>query len=156
MIQAFRRAGAVALGCVSAFAAATPLAAQQAGQDAAQLQNAEPNSAPADIGVMVALRAADKVTGETQDILVETGVMQRFGQLEINAMSCTKAPPEELPESTAFLQIDEVTSEGTRARLFSGWMFASTPALNALEHPVYDLWVTDCRISDGVDAKGSR
>jgi len=127
------------------------LAALAAAQDAG-----EPQNAPADIGKIVSLRAANKVTGRTEDILVETGVMHRFGQLEINAFSCTKAPPEELPESTAFLQIDELTSEGVRSRIFSGWMFASSPALNALEHPVYDLWVTDCKISDGVDAAGSR
>lgn len=110
---------------------------------------------PADIGLIVALRAANKVTGLTQDILVETGMPRRFGGIEISAFSCTKAPPVDLPESTAFLQIDELTSEGERARLFSGWMFASSPALNALEHPVYDVWVTDCKTSDGVDASGS-
>lgn len=157
MIRAFNQVSAVfALCCVGVLGAAPTVCAQQDAQDGAKMQGLEQNSAPADIGAMVALRAADKVTGQTQDILVETGVMQRFGQLEINAMTCTKAPPEELPESTAFLQIDEVTSEGDRARIFSGWMFASTPALNALEHPVYDLWVTDCMISDGVDAAGSR
>lgn len=121
---------------------------------AAQDQQSEND--PADIGSVVALRAANKVTGITEDVFVETGLSHRFGGLEINAFSCTKAPPEELPESTAFLQIDELTSEGERARLFSGWMFASSPALNALEHPVYDVWVTDCKISDGVDAAGSR
>lgn len=156
MIRAFRPAWGIALGCASMLGAAPIVSAQQDMLESAQEQRVQGDSSPADIGAMVALRAADKVTGQTEDILVETGVMQRFGQLEINAMTCTKAPPEELPESTAFLQIDEVTSEGDRARIFSGWMFASTPALNALEHPVYDLWVTDCMIADGVDSAGNR
>lgn len=152
MIRAFSQTLQVAL-CFAAFASAA--AAQMPPSD--QGDTAVPrNTAAADIGSIVALRAADKVTGLTEEVLVETGVMHRFGQLEITAYSCTKAPPEELPESTAFLQINEVTSEGKRARIFSGWMFASTPALNALEHPVYDLWVADCRISDGVDKAGSR
>lgn len=136
------------LGLVLAIAFSYPAAAQELAS--------YPQNDPADIGFIVALRAADKVTGLTQDMLVETGMMHRFGQLEINAFSCAKAPPEELPESTAFLQIDEISSEGDRSRIFSGWMFASSPALNALEHPVYDLWVTDCKISDGFDDSGSR
>ncbi|MEM6682239.1 MAG: DUF2155 domain-containing protein [Pseudomonadota bacterium] len=138
-------------GLLNWFVSALLLSAPSAAQEPKASGNA-----PAAIGQTIELRAANKVTGRTEDILVETGVMHRFGQLEINAFSCTKAPPEELPESTAYLQIDELTSEGVRSRIFSGWMFASSPALNALEHPVYDLWVTDCKISDGLDAAESR
>jgi len=67
--------------------------------------------------------------------------------LRVAVLACRKAPPEEEPESAAFLVIDEL-SPGTRAeRVFSGWMFASSPALSALAHPVYDVWVLDCKNS---------
>ena len=68
----------------------------------------------------------------------------RFGSLEITPRTCSKRPPEETPEVTAFLEISDLKADGTKKKLFSGWMFASSPALSALEHPVYDVWVIDC------------
>jgi hypothetical protein len=65
--------------------------------------------------------------------------------------ACRKAPPEETPEVTAFLEITQLSAPGVEApsgddaKIFSGWMFASSPALNALEHPTYDVWVIDCK-----------
>jgi hypothetical protein len=72
----------------------------------------------------------------------------RYGSLSITLRYCHTVPPEEPPETTAFLQIDEIDANAANAppkRLFSGWMFASTPALNGLEHGVYDVWVITCR-----------
>ena len=69
----------------------------------------------------------------------------RFGTLSIRVRDCEKSPPEETPENAAFLEIDEVRPGEARTRLFSGWMFASSPAVSALEHPVYDVWVIDCK-----------
>ncbi len=98
---------------------------------------------------MVVLRGLDKVTGRATDINAPAGVPVNFGTLIMTARFCYTVPPEEPPETTAFLQIDEAAKKGEPAkRLFSGWMFASTPALNALEHPVYDVWVITCKTDE--------
>ena len=68
-----------------------------------------------------------------------------FGALKITARACDKRPPEETPESAAFLEIVEACPGETPRPLFSGWMFASSPALSALDHPIYDVWVLDCK-----------
>lgn len=94
---------------------------------------------------LAVLRALDKITGRATDIEAPAGVPVQFGTLSIMVRYCYTRPPEEPPETTAFLQIDEVRPGHEAERLFSGWMFASTPALNALEHPVYDVWVITCR-----------
>ena len=91
---------------------------------------------------MVILRGLDKITGRAIDVAAPAGVPVRFGTLTITARYCYTVPPEEPPETTAFLQIDDGQPP---KRAFSGWMFASTPALSALEHPVYDVWVITCR-----------
>ena len=91
------------------------------------------------------LQALDKVTARVSKIEAEIGRPIRFGTLDIIAHSCQKRPPEEPPETTAFLEITEFRPDGEPATLFVGWMFASSPALSALEHPVYDVWVFDCR-----------
>jgi len=90
------------------------------------------------------LQGLDKVTARISTFEAPFDVPVRFGSLVIQARACHKAPPTEPPESTAFLEIDE-TFETTLPRdLFTGWMFASSPAVSALEHPVYDVWVVDC------------
>lgn len=154
--------------------------------------------------VSVTLRALDKITARYTDIEADIGKTVKFGSLEILPRFCDKRPPEEFPETTAFLEIfdrdlasaraaasvkvegvdtapeaastdytvEEIPELGSRQpqaqpaadahvqpatmptiantpidpdRIFSGWMFASSPALNALEHPVYDVWVIDCK-----------
>jgi hypothetical protein len=99
-------------------------------------------------GDVVVLRALDKVTARTQDLSVTIDETAEFGSLSILPRKCLKRPPEETPETSAFLVIDEVNEGVDPVRLFSGWMFASSPAINALEHSVYDVWVIDCKISD--------
>jgi hypothetical protein len=94
---------------------------------------------------MVILRGLDKVTGRAIDVAAPVGVPVRFGSLTITARYCYTVPPEEPPETNAFLQIDDGRPGEAPKRVFSGWMFASTPALSALEHPVYDVWVITCR-----------
>lgn len=93
----------------------------------------------------VVLQTLDKVTARVSTVAVEVGETLRFGTLEIVARTCDKRPPEEPPESSAFLDISEARQGEATTSLFHGWMFASTPALSALEHPVYDVWVLDCR-----------
>lgn len=91
------------------------------------------------------LQGLDKVTGRVERFALPVGGNTRFGTLYVTARACRKTPPEELPEATAFLEIDDVRPGVTSARVFSGWLFASTPARAALEHPVYDVWVVDCQ-----------
>lgn len=106
------------------------------------------------------LRALDKITGRSTDIEVEVGKPVTFGSLSVDLKVCYQTPPEEAPESAAFLQVSPVEpvsaaadrkadpSGGGGAFLFSGWMFASSPGLSALEHPVYDVWVIECEAPD--------
>ena len=91
------------------------------------------------------LKGLDKVTARISTIEDNVGQVARFGTLEITVRACRKHPPEDPPEAAAFLEIREKAAGEAPKLLFSGWMFASSPALSALEHPVYDLWVVDCK-----------
>jgi hypothetical protein len=90
------------------------------------------------------LQGLDKVSGRIVSIEAPVGVSVHFGTLEIIVRTCRKRPPEEPPETAAFIDIWEIRSGEAAASLFRGWMFASSPALSALEHPVYDIGVVDC------------
>ena len=90
------------------------------------------------------LRGLDKVTARVSTIQAPVGSTVRFGTLEVIVRHCDKRPPEEPPESAAFMDIWEFRSGEAAISLYRGWMFASSPALSALEHPVYDIWVLDC------------
>ncbi|MGY6533394.1 DUF2155 domain-containing protein [Glycocaulis sp.] len=101
-------------------------------------------------GTVAVLRGLDKVTARTRDFEVNVGESYMFGALEVEVHYCRRRPPEEPPEVFVFMQIDDRRTDGfgtgdEGVRLFSGWMFASNPALNPLDHPVYDVWVIDCR-----------
>ena len=95
------------------------------------------------------LQGLDKVTARVSTLSVAIGDTVRFGTLEIVVRHCDKRPPEEAPESSAFLDIWQARPGEASVSLFRGWMFASSPALSALEHSVYDIWVLDCE--DGID-----
>ena len=94
---------------------------------------------------LVILRGLDKISGRAIDIDAPAGVPVHFGSLTITARYCYTVPPEEPPETAAFIQIDDTKPDEAPKRVFSGWMFASTPALNGLENPVYDVWVITCK-----------
>ncbi len=127
---------------------------------AAQAQTAAP-AAPAAAAAaapqMVAvLQGLDKTTARVTTFDAPVGRSVRFGTLVITARACNKEPPEEPPNTTAFLQIDDTRSSGSSAsaeRVFSGWMFAESPSLSALEHPVYDVTLLDCKTATGSSAK---
>ena len=99
---------------------------------------------------LAVLRGLDKITGRAIDISAPIGVPVRFGTLTLTVRYCYTVPPEEPPETTAFVQIDDNPPSAPPKRMFSGWMFASTPALNALEHPTYDVWVITCKTDEPV------
>lgn len=90
------------------------------------------------------LQALDKVTARVTTLQAPVGQTVRFGTLAIKAAVCEKHPPEETPESAAFLDIVEQRAEQAPVDVFRGWMFASSPGLSPMQHPVYDLWMVDC------------
>lgn len=92
----------------------------------------------------VVLRGLDKVTGRLSTMTVNVGEKTTFGALDVYVRVCYARPPEETPENAAFLEIVENKEEG-QLKLFSGWMFSSSPALSAMDHAVYDLWVLKCQ-----------
>lgn len=103
---------------------------------------------------IVKLRSLDKITARTMTFEAKVGSTVKFGTIYIKVQACRKSEPTDQPESAAFLQIWEVPP-GPDAReenapkpdaqwIFSGWMFASSPALSPMNHPVYDVWVIDC------------
>jgi len=87
----------------------------------------------------------DKITGRTISFDAAIGETVQFGALQVTARACYTRPPTEPTNTDAFVQVDEVTLQGEIKRIFSGWMFASSPGLHAVEHPVYDVWLTDCQ-----------
>lgn len=90
------------------------------------------------------LQGLDKVTARVTTFRVPVGQPIDFGALRIRVRHCDRTPPEEEPEAAAFLEIDELRPGQDQEVLFTGWMFASSPGLNAVEHAVYDVWVLDC------------
>jgi len=112
--------------------------------------------AAANAGELAVLQGLDKVTARISTFEAPIDVPVRFGSLEITARTCQKRPPEETPESAAFLQIRDIKPGESPVAVFTGWMFASSPALNALEHPVYDVWVIDCKNDSSSPAPRSR
>jgi hypothetical protein len=91
------------------------------------------------------LQGLDKITARISTFEVPVDQTAEFGSLEITVRRCDKTPPEEPPESAAFMEIVDARPDSPPVLLFSGWMFASSPAVSALEHPVYDVWVIDCK-----------
>ncbi|SLN48837.1 DUF2155 domain-containing protein [Oceanibacterium hippocampi] len=102
------------------------------------------------------LRGLDKITARISTIEAPIDSEVRFGTLHMLVRHCEKRPPEEPPETTAFLEIWEQLPDEPRVVWFSGWMFASSPAVSALEHPVYDVWVIDCKTASPESPSGNR
>jgi hypothetical protein len=86
----------------------------------------------------------DKITGRTISFDTAIGETVQFGALQVTARACYTRPPTEATNTDAFVEVDEVTLQGEIKRIFTGWMFASSPGLHAVEHPIYDVWLTDC------------
>jgi hypothetical protein len=87
----------------------------------------------------------DKVTGRIISFDVRLDETVQFGALQVTPRACTTRPAAEEPFTTGFIQVDEVTLQNQIRQVFSGWMFAASPGLNAVEHPIYDVWLTSCK-----------
>jgi hypothetical protein len=107
-----------------------------------------------DNGVAV-FSALDKVTARTSKFEVPLNSTAQFGALKVTPRVCYSRPPEEQPKTTSFVEVDEIQLDGQEKRIFTGWMFAESPGLNAVEHPVFDVWLTDCQKPKGSVAQHS-
>ncbi len=87
----------------------------------------------------------DKITGRIISFDVAINETVQFGALQVTPRVCYSRPSTETPNTDAFVEVDEVTLQGEIKRIFTGWMFAASPGLHAVEHPIYDVWVTDCK-----------
>ena len=118
-------------------------AAAPADADAAA---AEPAGSPKH--AVLELRALDKITGKATILMAPLNEPVHFATLTVTARTCYSTPPSETPETSAFLQIDDHRPDQPERRVFSGWMYASSPGLNSMQHPLYDVWVIKCITSE--------
>lgn len=98
----------------------------------------------------------DKITGRITifDVYIDETV--QFGSLQLTPRVCYSRPTTEAQSVTAFVQVDEVSLQATMERVFSGWIFADSPALNAIDNAVYDVWLIDCRQTSDVPPPDQR
>lgn len=99
--------------------------------------------------------ALDKITARITQLDLPANSRVKFGTLWLTAKACYKRPPTETPETYIYLIIDDVLADGTEVQVFQGWMLESSPALNALEHAVYDVWAIDCRTNSPPASSGN-
>ncbi|HUF44320.1 MAG TPA: DUF2155 domain-containing protein [Aestuariivirgaceae bacterium] len=90
----------------------------------------------------------DKITGTITRFEVTIDEIHKFGSLDVLARVCNTRPVTEQPKTMAFVEVEEALPDGGTTRVFTGWMLAESPGLNAVEHPVYDVWLTNCRDPD--------
>jgi len=89
--------------------------------------------------------ALDKVTGRISHLEIPINNTVEFGALKVTPRVCDTRPPTEAPHTSSFVEVDEVKLTGEVQRIFTGWMFAESPGLHAVEHPVFDVWLTNCK-----------
>ncbi|OYW85585.1 MAG: Retrovirus-related POL polyprotein [Sphingobium sp. 32-64-5] len=87
----------------------------------------------------------DKITGRITSFEVAMGETVQFGALQVTPRACYTRPPTETTNTTSFTEVNEITLKGEAKRIFTGWMFASSPGLHGVEHPIFDVWLTDCK-----------
>ena len=95
--------------------------------------------------VYINLKALDKITAKTTTIRLGIGEKKFFGPLEVKALKCQLSENEDTIDTVAYLQVKDLSSkDNNQVFLFNGWTFASSPTLQSIDHPVYDLWITSC------------
>ena len=93
--------------------------------------------------------ALDKVTARIKPLAILIGDTAQFGALKVTPRSCYTEPPTETPLTRAFVEVNEIQLDGKENRIFTGWMYSQSPGLHAVEHPVFDVWLTNCKTDSG-------
>lgn len=111
----------------------------------AQFGAAAPASAQKIQNAVAVFAALDKVTGRVSPLEIPIGQTATFGALKVTPRVCYTRPPTEPPLTSAFIEVDEIVLDGSAHRIFTGWTFAQSPGLHAVEHPTFDVWLTSCK-----------
>ncbi len=114
-----------------------------------------PSSAQRMENAVAIFAALDKVTAKISRLEVPLNETKSFGALKVTPRVCYTRAPTEPPKTTSFVEVDEMLLDGKEKRIFTGWMFADSPGLNAVEHPVFDVWLTGCAQPRGVSSGGA-
>ena len=109
---------------------------------------ATPAAAETIANPIAAFSGLDKITGRIINFDEDIGETVQFGALRVKTDACYTRPSTEAANTDAFVEVDEITLQGEVKRIFSGWMFAASPGLHGVEHPIYDIWLTDCKGPD--------
>jgi len=105
----------------------------------------EKSSAKKNDKIYINLKALDKITAKTSTIRLAVGEKKLFGVLEIKALKCQLSDNSDLTDTVAYIQVKDLSAkDNNQVFLFNGWTFASSPTLQSIDHPVYDLWITNC------------
>ena len=139
LAQAIRRHACPAIARVTPTLAGAGLAAVSA------LTSSHPALADKISNPIAVFNGLDKITGRIISFEVAINETVQFGALQITPRVCYSRPPTDAPQTDAFAQVDEIDEQKQMKRIFSGWMFADSPGLHGIEHPVYDIWLTDCK-----------
>ena len=95
--------------------------------------------------IYINLKALDKITAKTSSIRIAVGAKKFFGSLEIKALKCQLSEGKDTSDAVAYIQVKDLSAkDNNRVFLFNGWTFASSPTLQSIDHPIYDLWITSC------------
>ena len=129
-----RSAGAFLVACAAVLGAGVPA-------NAARIENP-----------VAVFSGIDKITGRITTFDVYVGETVQFGALQVTPRVCYSRDETEAPKTTTFVEVDEITLDRKIRRLFTGWMFADSPGLNAVDHAVYDVWLKDCKQESDVPA----
>ena len=121
-----------------------PVQSKAAGAPAPAADAPQAPPAPPQGGSVLMLRGLEKITGRPTNLTAPIGKPVMFATLTITARFCYSTPPSEPPETAAFVQIEDHRPDQSARKIFSGWMYGSSPGLNGVEHPLYDVWVISC------------
>ncbi len=114
------------------------------------LAGAAPAKAETIANPIAAFSGLDKITARITSFDVYIDETVQFGALQITPRACYSRPPTETQRTSVFVEVDQVSLRGSVTRIFTGWMFADSPALHAVDHPVYDIWLVACKQSSDV------
>lgn len=134
----------LAIGLAAA-AAVMPCTASFAQEDEPPAAGAPPSNAGRVASPVAEFAGLDKITGRIISFDVYIDETVQFGALQVTPRVCYSRPEAEEPKTDSFVEVDEITLDRKIRRIFTGWMFAESPGLNAVEHPVYDVWLKACK-----------